>query len=338
MLTKQRVNPFQEIYDVCNKGDSKFKLAQLPEYPRYIDIEVTNNCNFKCLMCPTGNASSTRPRGYMEDSTFERILEQVTLHKTPVRIIGWGEPTLHKKLVEYCRRMHENGVLVHMNTNGRLLTPEMMDKLLDIPIDSVKFSFQGIDVRSYKEMRSIDYFDQLLGKVKLLYDKRGDRELPFIHVSTTVTYETKEQIKAFQEFTKTCVDLVTVGKTVFERIDLDKVNISKGKKDLLATLMEQQSLIKVHPECPEVYDKLSVNWDGKITACCADYDDVMLIGDINKETLLDAWNSKRMSGYRKVLAEGGHDKLPLCKDCYDYMGLSEEGKENRFEKTPSKAS
>ena len=335
MATIQKRNPFQDIYDICNNGNPKYKLEHLPSFPRYIDIEVTNNCNFKCLMCPTGTDMSVRKRGYMEETTFNRILEQIKPHKTPVRIIGWGEPFLHKQLLGFCRSLHDNGIKVHLNTNGKLLTDAIMDELLNIPIDSIKFSFQGVDVRSYKEMRSIDYFDQLLAKVKMLYDKRGDRPLPFIHVSTSITYETKEQITSFYDFVSSRVDLVTIGKTVFDKIDLEKVNLSKGKKDLLATLIEQETTIKVHPECPEVFDKLSVNWDGRITACCADFDDVMLIGDITQGTLLEAWNSDTMNGYRKILSEGGHDQLTLCRTCYDYIGITEVGKANSFEKTPA---
>jgi MoaA/NifB/PqqE/SkfB family radical SAM enzyme len=334
--TMQRTNPFKPLYDKCNYGGPKYKFANLPAFPRFMDVEPTNYCNFKCLFCPTGTGMMQRPRGYMEEKIFTSVLEQIIPHKTPVRFIGWGEPLLHKQILEWCRRLHDNGIMIHLGTNGRLLTDELMDELLDIPIDSIKFSFQGVDVRSYAEMRSIDYFDALMGKVKQFYQKRGDRERPFIHVSTTVTYETKEQIKAFYDYVSTFVDLVTVGKTMLERIDLEKVKLPQGKKDLLATLIEQETLVKVHPECPEVYDKISVNWDGKITACCGDADDMMIVGDLSKGTLLDAWTSPRMNGYRKVLSqEGGHDKLPLCKTCFDYIGVTDAGRVNTFEKTPA---
>ena len=47
MTEAPRNNPFQPIYDICNAGDSKAKFAALPPFPRLIDVEMTNTCNFR---------------------------------------------------------------------------------------------------------------------------------------------------------------------------------------------------------------------------------------------------------------------------------------------------
>jgi len=276
-------------------------------------------------MCPTGVGSVVRRKGVMDEAIFHKILEQIAPYKTPVRFVRWGEPLLHRNLVEYVMELKRLGSIVHINTNGSLLTEEMIDRLLEAKLDSIKFSFQGVDRTSYSQMRNIDFFDELLSRMKLLYTKRGNRKAPFIHASTTITYETLEQVSSFKESVRCYVDLVTAGRTVLEHIDLDKVKLSDDEKSMLWYLKSQESVVKKHPECPEVFDKLSINWDGTVSACCGDYDNKMLVGNLKIKSLKEIWMSPKMHSYRSLLVDMRHDELPLCSKCYDYYGLQTPG-------------
>lgn len=322
----QRSNPFQPIYDVCNTGNSVVKSQNLPSFPRYLDIELTNTCNFKCLMCPTGTGSSKRPRGMLSEELFEKLLAEIAPHKTALRFIRWGEPLLHKSLIPFIRRAHEAASLVHINTNGSLMDEPMMEKLLESGLDSIKFSFQGVDRKSYQEMRNIDFFDGLLDTIAKFYALRGNRALPYIHISTSITYESKEQVQAFRERTHGIADLVTIGRTILDYMEPGQsTRLSDVERFRLQALKEQESVVKKHMECPEVFDKLSLNWDGTISACCNDYDNKMIIGDFRKDSLQTIWNGQQMHRYRSLLAKMEHNKLFLCKSCYDNYGIQNPG-------------
>jgi len=321
----KRINPFQKYYELCNSGNPKQKLLNLPDFPRLIDIELTNKCNFRCLMCPTGTLSCNREKGFMDEKIFSKVLNEISKHITPLRCIRWGEPMLHPQLLNFLREANQKKVICHVNTNGSLLNEDKIEQILDIPLDSIKFSFQGVNKNSYKEMRNTDFFEKLLKNIKLLYDLRGDNEYPYIHVSTTITYESKEQVFRFKKIVSEFSDLVTVGRTILEHIDLDDVHLSEKDKKTIDKLKSQESVLKKHPDCPEVFDKLSINWDGSVSACCKDYDNFMLIGDLKHSSLEEIWNSKKMNTYRKILAENGHERLKLCKSCFDYYGLQTPG-------------
>lgn len=318
-------NPLQPIYDICNAGHSKEKLAKLPEFPRLIDVEMTNTCNFRCLMCPTGNFSQKRSKGFMDEEVFYKVLEEIRPHKTPIRFIRWGEPLTHPKILDFLRACRVADVLTHINTNGSKMSEEMMDALLEIPLDSLKFSFQGVDRKSYAEMRNIDFFQDLTAIIRRLHEKRGARLKPFVQVSTTITYESKDLVQAFKAAMGPYCDSLNVGRTVLEYVDLNAVRLRPHEFEELKRLKELESVVKVHPECPEVFDKLSINWDGTITACCMDSDNMMVIGDIRNQTLADVWASETLNRYRAVLADMRHDDLPLCKNCYDTHGLHVPG-------------
>lgn len=321
-----RSNPFQPIYDVCNRGSSPEKLEHLPDFPRYLDIELTNLCNFKCLMCPTGTGSSKRPKGMMSEEVFEKLIAEITPYQTPVRFIRWGEPLMHKSLISFIQRAKSIGSLTHINTNGSLLDERMMESLLDSGLDSIKFSFQGVDRKSYHEMRNIDFFDGLLTTIGKFHAMRGERATPYIHISTSITYESADLVHQFKTKTQPIADLVSVGRTILEYMDpAHSPRLSPEEQQRLEELKKLESVVKKHLECPEVFDKLSLNWDGTVSACCNDYDNKMLIGDLKRESLQHIWDSAKMMRYRGLLVQMRHNDLPLCRSCYDNYGLQTPG-------------
>ncbi|UTW51621.1 radical SAM protein [bacterium SCSIO 12827] len=320
-----RSNPFKPLYESCNAGNSRKKFEELPDFPNFVDLELTNTCNFRCLMCPTGNHSLERGAGFMAEDTFRKVVDELALHNTPIRFILWGEPTLHPKFLEFLSMANERGILTHINTNGSKLTPDFIKKMIDRGIDSIKFSFQGVDRKSYHEMRNIDYFDGLIEVMKVFRDMRGDRDLPYLHASTSITYETREQVQAFRDLMKELVDAVSIGRTVFYHADLKSVRLRPSEMKILETLIEEESVVKKHPECPEVYDKLSINWDGSVTACCDDPNNEMVLGSLDNMSISEIWHSEKLNYYREMLAQMRHDELPRCKTCYDYQGLVTPG-------------
>jgi radical SAM protein with 4Fe4S-binding SPASM domain len=318
-----RKNPFQPIYDQCNSGNSKEKLKNLPAFPRYIDIEMTNTCNFTCIMCPTGNNMQKRKKGFMKEAIFNKIIDEISEYQTPLRFIRWGEPTMHPKIIEFLKSCNDKGIITHMNTNGSYMDEEMIQKLLDVPLDSLKFSFQGVDRFSYEEMRNIDYYDELLTVIENVHRMRGEAEKPYIYISTTTTYEDKKLISSFKKEMEKIADQVGVGETVLDYIDMDTIKLKDKDRERLEWLKTQESVQKVHPECPEVFDKMSINWDGTVTACDGDFNNVMLLGDLNKQSLAEIWTGEAMQHYRSMLADMRHDELALCKHCYVQPGLIE---------------
>jgi radical SAM protein with 4Fe4S-binding SPASM domain len=320
--------PFQKIYDTCNAGNSRLKFETLPSFPRIIDLELTNTCNFRCLMCPTGNFSQARKKGFMDTEIFHKLIDEAREHKPLLRFIGWGEPLTHPKVFEFIRAATDIGCLTHLNTNGSKLDKELIGDLLDTGLTSIKFSFQGVDKKSYNEMRNIDYYDELADVITLFHSIRGKRDTPFIHCSTSITYETPEMVEKFKTKMQPITDLITVGRTTFDHMDLKVVRLRPDELKMLTWLRSQESVVKTHPECPEVYDKLSLNWDGTISACCMDSDKLMAIGSLRDQALKDIWECDQLNEYREILAQMRHDDLPLCKNCYDYASLSLPGVQN----------
>ena len=318
MTSIKRQNPFDPLYKLQDIRASELKLEDLPEFPRILDVELTNACNFKCLMCPTGAGTSSREQGFMKEEDFYRILDEAKEYNTSIRFTVWGEPLLHHKIIDFVKAIKSEGMMCHINTNGKRLSDKRISAFVEIPLDSIKFSMQGVDKDTFAEMRNIDYFDGLLVRIKRLYQARGNGLLPYIHIGTSITDETVEQCYQLKEMTSNICDYLSIGRTHFEFLDgfENSKKLKKKEKERLKNLIPKQTIKKEHLDCPEVFSKLTVYWDGRVTACCTDYDNLMPYGNIFDKSLKDIWHSSKANFYRKMLHNMRHPDLPLCSKCF----------------------
>lgn len=318
----KREHPLDYFYKTIDHCTIEEKVSHLPDFPRIIEFEITNHCNFHCLMCKTGVGTALRERGFMSSQVFDRVIEQIKDKGSALKFVGQGEPLLHKNFMDFIRKAKENHIICHLTTNGSILDEAYMEELVDSGLDSIKFSFQGVDASGYKSLRQRNDFDSLLLKIKKLYNIRGEKAAPFITICTSVTSESQEQIHAFKKQTEKFCDKVEVGITTLDFIDIEHVKDSKEREQLRILQKEQMRKKQRYECCHQVFDVITVRWNGDITACCADNDGIMTLGNIEQMSIEECWNSKKENSYRKILANRDYEALPLCRDCYDVMGYT----------------
>lgn len=321
------MNPLKPLYESFNRGDPAEKYANLPDFPRMLDVEPVGLCNFKCLCCPTGLNALKRSQGFMKWDVWRSIVDQCEPHGTALRPYGWGEPTLHPRIIDMIAYASAADLWTHMNTNGSKITPDFARSLVNAGLTSIKFSFQGADRETYAEMRQTDFFDGMLKAIRMMRDARGDDSLPYISASTTTTYETPEMIEEFRGIMVPLVDELSVGKTIFGFLDLSAARIKPEQRKTLERLVAEESVIKRHPDpCPEVYSKLSIHWDGSVRVCCNDVTGESFLGSVVDTPISEIWRHPQIEAYRERLARKDYD-APLCRDCWDYLDLTEGGHE-----------
>lgn len=296
-------NPFNEIYQ-SNKFRGVLAHRDKPtDFPQMIDIELTNHCNLKCLFC--GQQDMTRDKGFITKELMQKVVNECKEHNTPIRLIRWGEPLLHPEVIDLCRTVKYAGLPLHITTNGILLTENKMFKLLEMRLDSIIFSFQGATKEGYEKMRNNNQYDLLKENILKFVEMRGTADKPYIKITSTMTDETEEEIQTFKDYWGKIVDEVMIGKTNLNRVKVDE------------RLKEKETVVKCHRPCTEVYQKLSMDWDGKVSACCSDWDNFLTVGDVSKTSLKDIWdNSEELKHIRGLLDKMRHKSLTICSVCY----------------------
>lgn len=326
---KERKNPFVPIYKAVNNGTNEEKYNKILQgggeaLPLYLDVELTNLCNFRCCFCPTGTKAMQRMRGQMSDEVVDAIVENVKKYNIAgVRFIRWGEPTMHPKYIDILDKVKQAGALIHINTNGSLLDEEQINRLMEIHLDSIKFSFQGADEGTYNEMREGGDYLKLLNIVRKFHSIRGNNDYPYIQISTTLTGETVEQIENFKNDVGDYCDYYNVGYTKLNHLNVDSMSISEEEKEKIRRLQEHETINHTYREvCNEAFDKLSINWNGDVTLCCSDYDNFMIVGNILDNDIKEIFNSRATKVYREAIVNKQYGKIKCCSDCYETVPLT----------------
>lgn len=310
----QRENPFRKTYDNALFLNVLKNISKPSKFPFLIDVELTNNCNLACIFC--GQKAMTRDRGFMSKKIFKKIVDECSRYKTPIRFIRWGEPFLHPYVFDFLEYAKKKKISVHITTNGLLLNQNKMRKIVELRLDSLIFSFQGATKQEYQIMRNNRFYNKLKNNVLEMVKIRGHKDKPYIHISCTVTNESKKQIDKFVNYWGNIVDSVGLGKTNLSRFTPAQVRKFEtiGK---LEELKEQETIKKEYRPCTEIYQKLSVDFDGKVSCCCSDYDNYLTVGDLNKQNLGEIWNnSERLKAFRFLLNRNCFRSLTLCSTCY----------------------
>ena len=125
------------------KGLQKITLL---DFPGKVACTVfTAGCNFRCPFCH--NASLVTHTETAKTIPEEEIFAYLSHRRGILDGVGitGGEPLLQKDIAEFCRKIHDLGLLVKLDTNGSF--PE---RLLEL-IDQGLIDYVAMDIKNCKE-------------------------------------------------------------------------------------------------------------------------------------------------------------------------------------------
>ena len=101
------------------------------------------------------------------------------------------------------------------------------------------------------------------------------------------------------------------------------MKISEKEKEKIRILKTQETNKHEYIDvCNEAFDKLSVNWNGDVTLCSADYDNFMIVGNILDMDLKQLFNSSAADIYREAIVKKQYNKIKCCSTCYKTIPLT----------------
>ena len=273
--------------------------------PLHIDIELTEACNLKCVMCVHG-IEGVPDTGMMDPDLARNVIDQAKLLKIPSVKFNWrGEPGLHKHLVDLVRYAKDAGILdVQINTNGTALSKRRWDQLLDAGIDRVIFSMDGASKETYEAIRVGAKFEHLCSAIEHVLKKRADHKLtkPEVRLQMVAMKSNQDDIEKFIADWKDRVDEISV-KPVTNRGQGDQLAIG----DFVSTGRKR---------CNQPWQRLVVARDGKIFPCCSDWNMEFQVGNATTDSLEAVWKGARMNVMRQLNRDKMLDTFEPCKSCF----------------------
>jgi MoaA/NifB/PqqE/SkfB family radical SAM enzyme len=277
--------------------------------PLTIYVDPSNVCNFSCQHCFHGNKNwlEKMPRQTMMDmNLFGKILNDLKEFPSPVKMIhlnGFGEPLLNKNLSTMIRLLKTRGIAerVAITTNGSKFTDENMKEIIKAGLDQIHISIYGLSQAQYAKFTHNNFnFNELVANIKKLYSIKGNCH---IHIKISGNYFSEEEQKRFLEIFRDFCDTIFIGNAVnaWPGIDI-KDTLKVG-----ASLRHQycQDIVK-GKICPNLFYQLLIHSDGACSPCCVDFEQKNVIGDVNKESLINIWRNK---------LQNKQNKYTTCRNC-----------------------
>lgn len=274
-------------------------------YPKMLNIEPTNHCNFNCIMC--SRRRSDRPLGYMSLDLFDTILADV--HRCG-KTICWltlhndGEPLLHPDLPEMIRMAKSSGVVayVHFNTNGQLLSEESATALIQAGLDDLTVSIDAFHPKTFARIKRAGDLATVAANTRRLMDikKRLGRPNPWVRAKIIDIRLTAGELDDFCDNWRPLVD----------EVQIQPLHNAGGQIAIDAAAHDHER----YP-CALPWYALAVNWDGTVSPCCVDLSGKNIVGDLRRESLQEVFMDGPIRTYREKMRAGKADELSPCAGC-----------------------
>jgi radical SAM protein with 4Fe4S-binding SPASM domain len=218
-----------------------------------------------------------------------------------------GEVLVNKEFAQIIRSAKEDFAVayVYFSTNGALLDEKKALEVLEAGVDSIKFSINAIDAKSYESVHLVDDFDLVIKNFKnLLKLKREKFDNLKVTISSVVDIDKESLIERFKEL---------IGRD-FELLDDVAVYAITYTPKFNKVSSEQ----KVTKKCSIPFKELYINSDGSLGLCCKDYFDAVNFGSLLENDFMDIYNSKEFLEIREMHEKSEYPDNHLCKNCLLY--------------------
>ena len=186
-----------------------------------------------------------------------------------------------------------------INTNASLLNEEKIHTILSSNVKTMVFSADLTDSDLYKKLRVNGSLEKTIKNIKLF------REIQKKHYSSNkiitrvsgVKFSKKQNFDSMMKLWGDIVDQVA-----FVDYNPWENSYEKPPNGLITP-------------CSDLWRRMFVWWDGKINPCDVDYKSKLNIGNIEKNSIKELWNSKYYQELRSNHLESKRQNISPCNAC-----------------------
>ncbi len=157
-----------------------------PDMPQIIQVDVTNHCNFSCVMCL--RQSWNEVLQHFSVDVYQKVAKENFPFIEKLLLYGQGEPLVHPaflQILEISQKYLVKEAEIAFTTNGSLLHPKIADKILKYPVKEIVFSLDTTDILKLKKIRR-GATPQLLENIAYLTKLKGKNGFSRIGIETVL--------------------------------------------------------------------------------------------------------------------------------------------------------
>ena len=270
------------------------------DFPLHLDIELSGVCNLKCRHC-FQNGLLEGPLGLMPVELFQKIVDEGAARGLcAIKLQVRGESLLHPRFFDCISYAKKAGILdLQVTTNATLLNDGNIDRLFSSGLDGLIVSYD----RHHGDASGCGDYRKVEGTIRQILDYRvqNSSARPWVRIQASLDQgdraAVKEQLSAlFPEA---------------DAIDVNKIHIFEYGQECYPGQNEQFDLLP----CNYPMQRMAVYWNGDVTACCMDYNNLFQFGNADRQTIREIWNSARVANFRDMHSSGRRAELVVCDLC-----------------------
>jgi radical SAM protein with 4Fe4S-binding SPASM domain len=269
-------------------------------------IELTNACNFSCIMC--ANRLMDRKRGFMSFKTFKKTLDVcVKDNMQLIKLYTTGESLLHPEFMRFWRLAASYPFKeIMISTNGSMLSEEIMHEIVRSDKLKIQFSFCGWDKRSYEHRYVGGDFNASVEKIKRLAQLIKEAKLP--KNTLVINGVVSKRDGAMKKSIDYCKKQL--------KLNDDQIQLHNPANwtEVISKSIDRRNHGK-NFYCHIANTRIGVLYDGRVTACgCLDVNGEIVIGNISRNTISEIRKMRPFQEFTEKLESGRIESL-ICSRC-----------------------
>jgi len=279
------------------------KKKIVTQFPIYLLIELTSMCNLRCKMCFQVDQTFTTKnfKGAMPFDLFRDVVDQAVEGGTKAVTLGSrGEPLLYKDISKALYYLSNKFIELKLVTNATKLTEKLCHDILLSNVNLLVFSVDACTEELYENIRVHGSFKDVYRNITRFEEIRA-KEYSNSQITTRVSgvkINDEQDEAAFQRFWEEICDEVGMKKS-FERWNTYE---NPAHADLIFP-------------CHFLWERMYIWFDGKVNPCDSDYKSELVVGNVQKKSIKEIWNGKKLNYLRELHLKGERHRLYPCNRC-----------------------
>lgn len=290
-----------------------------------ISLDITNNCNLRCIHCCISAGDKTRGRELTTEELFT-VIDRIMLFNPCDITISGGEPMVRKDFFEITDKVRSvySGDFSLM-TNGTLIKDDQTAAYLTSKYDSFSLSLDGYDEETCSVIRGKGVFDKVMNSIKLL-QKYTDK----ISLSMVRTADNLSSTDKFRELCKSInvypvirvFEPIGRGRSLYNRLTLDREFDEKSIDwKRVEDNFKTNKLYNHKPQifaCQGAISEFQIDQKGDVFPC-----PMFMEEEFKLFNILDIDNPEDYISSKKYIVSDGYynfsrympENIPKCSDC-----------------------
>lgn len=295
--------------DIWNEYRASYEKASMGE-PDFLqlDLELADNCNYRCIECPISDDLAGRVINTLSFEKASKVLDSAARQGVKALKLNYiNEPLLAPdKLIEVASYANRIGFLdIYMTTNGSLLTEKVSAQLINSNLFSrIQVSLDAFSDQTYSKIRVGGSLSRVKKNIFTFLKLRSEQNsnFPKIRVSFLTLPENKHEAQEFYDFWADKVDAIALQSSVLKP--------RTGRKNI-SEYENQRSAF-----CPNPFRQLVVRANGDVLPCCSFWGENLKLGNLNESPeLSNYFSSLRMKQLQQSFNDSDLDLSEACKSC-----------------------